>query len=230
MALGQRIVSELGLDEDRDDTLSRWMAHRIAELMREAGDGKTKAARQTAAKECESLILRVWERRTSWPKGWPPPTATKALERLSTPEDDPDATPFFQRQVKDDGERSWLGTLPLIVELHRQELDVWRDAGLRELDVRELADWLEQGGAELSAQEQLALARLTDAAASARSRLRRIDPRLTPAEQAVEDEPVARLEELGVRREALIRRATASKRKSHTKPRKNAKRRPSIET
>lgn len=195
--------------------------------MKDAVGARSKTARQAATAECEALILRIWERRTSWPKGWPPPAAAKALERLSSPDDDPDAPPFYRHQVEDDGERSWLGTLPLLAELHRQEMEVWREAGLAELDLDELGAWLEQAGEELSAEERLALQRLTDAGTSARSRLRRLDPRLAPEEQRVEEDPVARLRDLGIRRDRLIKRAAMSKQKSRAKRPKSAESRPS---
>lgn len=61
MALGRKIVEELKLDPGVD-TLSRWMAHHIAELMDEAdkAKGDEKKAKQT---QCAELILKMWDRR-----------------------------------------------------------------------------------------------------------------------------------------------------------------------
>jgi hypothetical protein len=59
--LGRTIVKQLGL-EDSTDTLSRWMCHRIAELMRESEKARTKSGRAAAANECSELILRLWEK------------------------------------------------------------------------------------------------------------------------------------------------------------------------
>jgi hypothetical protein len=44
ISLGERIVAEFGLDQSTD-TLGRWMAHRVAELMERAEHARTKAAR-----------------------------------------------------------------------------------------------------------------------------------------------------------------------------------------
>ncbi len=43
--LGERIVAELGLEESTD-TLSRWMAHYIAESIARAGKGSRKDKRR----------------------------------------------------------------------------------------------------------------------------------------------------------------------------------------
>lgn len=61
--LGQRIVRELGL-ENTNDTLGRWMAHRVAELMQKADEASNDEEREKAQSECADLILRVWSRRS----------------------------------------------------------------------------------------------------------------------------------------------------------------------
>ena len=49
LGLGQHLVRELGFDDQRD-TLGRWMAHHVAELINDAKKGSTAAARSTARK------------------------------------------------------------------------------------------------------------------------------------------------------------------------------------
>lgn len=61
--LGQRIVRELDL-EDSNDTLGRWMAHRIAQLMQRADEARNDEEREETQSECADLILRVWSRRS----------------------------------------------------------------------------------------------------------------------------------------------------------------------
>ncbi|MEX2347710.1 MAG: hypothetical protein WD511_00700 [Balneolaceae bacterium] len=65
--LGKTIVQELGL-EPGVDTLSRWLAHYIAELINkiEVAPPKKKSEYE---KECLETILRVWERRPYFPNG-----------------------------------------------------------------------------------------------------------------------------------------------------------------
>ncbi len=61
IALGKKLVAELGLDPSVD-TLGRWMAHRLAELITtaEASQGKEREAKMAA---CSSAILEVWRHR-----------------------------------------------------------------------------------------------------------------------------------------------------------------------
>ncbi len=68
--LGRKLVSELGLD-DSVDTLSRWMAHHIAELISdaEAATGNKKAGKQ---RECREAILELWKVRHELPNGHRP--------------------------------------------------------------------------------------------------------------------------------------------------------------
>lgn len=66
-ALGERIVADLGLDESVD-TLSRWMAHYIAELLQEAA-AATGDSRQTKQAQLHDAILTLWARRFELPAG-----------------------------------------------------------------------------------------------------------------------------------------------------------------
>lgn len=184
------------------------MSHRIAELMNKAQRGRTRAAREEAARECESLILRLWERRTAWPRGWPPPKAAKVLERLSHAEDDPDGYLFYRPRAVDEGADTWQDCFPLLVDLQRAEQDIWRDAALLELDVGEARDWLEKHGDGMDPEEQNALERLLAAAATARRRLdlRTRDPRLEDGADKEPDSPLHRLKGLEARRRELLQR------------------------
>jgi hypothetical protein len=66
LGLGQHLVRELGFDNQRD-TLGRWMAHHVAELINDAKKSSTAAARSTARKTATETILKIWEHRTSLP-------------------------------------------------------------------------------------------------------------------------------------------------------------------
>jgi hypothetical protein len=71
LELGQHLVHELGI-ENRFDTLGRWMAHHLAELIDKAENGATKAERLDARKNAEETILKIWKQRTSLPgKAYP---------------------------------------------------------------------------------------------------------------------------------------------------------------
>lgn len=186
------------------------MSHRIAELMNTAQRGRTRVAREEAARVCESLIIRLWEHRTAWPRGWPPPKAAKVLERLSHAEDDPDGYPFYRPHVVDEGADTWQDCFRLLVDLHRAELEIWRDAALLELDVGEIQAWLTKHGRDMDPDEQGALEQIIAATKSARRRLelRTRDPRIADgvANELDSPSPFDRLEDLNARRQELVQR------------------------
>jgi hypothetical protein len=68
LALGRYLVRELGL-EDSTDTLGRWMAHHLAELMGRAQRARTTAERRTAQRDAVDVILRIWQHRAKLPSG-----------------------------------------------------------------------------------------------------------------------------------------------------------------
>ncbi len=67
LALGRKLVEELGLG-DSNDTLGRWMAHHVADLIINAentkGDGKN-----VAKHKCFEAILELWKHRSMLPNG-----------------------------------------------------------------------------------------------------------------------------------------------------------------
>ena len=66
LALGRHLVRELGFDDQRD-TLGRWMAHHLAELINKAENGATGTERVRARKNATETILKIWEHRASLP-------------------------------------------------------------------------------------------------------------------------------------------------------------------
>ncbi|NKC15030.1 MAG: hypothetical protein GKR94_23425 [Gammaproteobacteria bacterium] len=96
--LGKKLVDELGLDKGVD-TLGRWMAHYIAELIL---DAESAAPEDKASKQarCASTILDLWQHRAELPNGARPfedvEPILRALERL----DPCDETPRYFRQPR----------------------------------------------------------------------------------------------------------------------------------
>jgi hypothetical protein len=89
--LGPALVEELGLDPGVD-TLSRWMAHYIAELIEAAETAKAEDRPAKLAK-CADAILDLWERRHQLPNGKRPfedlEPILRALESLDPNDDTP---------------------------------------------------------------------------------------------------------------------------------------------
>lgn len=99
LALGQHLVRELNVD-DRGDTLGRWMAHYIAELIAEVEQSTSKKKRLAAQQRAMAAILRIWEHRESLP-GYAYPLAKydellSVLDRLR-----PDDNPFRFNQMRE---------------------------------------------------------------------------------------------------------------------------------
>lgn len=121
--LGQTIVAEMELDNS-NDTLGRWMSHRLAELMKKAESAKSEAERETARKSTSDLIFALWDHRASWPEGWPP-RATAALARSSS---------RYSRREELIGS-VWLDSLTELCRLQAREREIWTDLGLLDFDV-----------------------------------------------------------------------------------------------
>ena len=67
MELGRQLVSEFEGPEQAD-TLSKWMAHYLAEQI-SAAKGARGKARYTSQANCADLILKLWAHRHALPKG-----------------------------------------------------------------------------------------------------------------------------------------------------------------
>ena len=67
LSLGVKLVDELDL-ESSVDTLGRWMAHYVAELMDRA-DNAAPEERAALRKSCSDAILELWSHRAELPDG-----------------------------------------------------------------------------------------------------------------------------------------------------------------
>jgi hypothetical protein len=142
--LGQHLERELGI-AGSNNTLARWMAHRIAELMHRAETVRKHADREAARRECADLILRLWEKRCHLPAGAPLAPFADFLENFLKESD----AWHWQTEIEDKS-RTWAQALPELRILLDREMHAWREAALaaqprgkaREV-LRELGDLLE---------------------------------------------------------------------------------------
>jgi hypothetical protein len=149
VTLGQRLVKELGLD-DGVDTLGRWMAHRVAELMQQAEQAETQVEKESAKKECSELILRIWERRASLPYGRPLAEVAEFLKKFTS------NRPRFDRQRTEPDAKTWDSILPILEALQVREDNVCRDAAIADLSVEAIEkerEWLTEHPEDLSTEE-----------------------------------------------------------------------------
>ena len=89
--LGKKLVDELGLDNSVD-TLGRWMAHYIAELILDV-EGAAPEDELSRQEQCASAILELWQHRAELPNGTRPfedfEPILRALESLDPSKETP---------------------------------------------------------------------------------------------------------------------------------------------
>ena len=97
VVLGKKIVEELGL-EPSVDTLGRWMAHHVAELIENAefADGEPK---NEAQRKCLDAILALWRHRAELPNGKRPYEDLEVVIRAVQSLDPEDSTPRYFRNT-----------------------------------------------------------------------------------------------------------------------------------
>lgn len=109
LGLGKHLVRELGF-EDGVDTLGRWMAHHLAELINEAENGATASQRSKASKKATETILKLWEHRKLLPGRAYPLAPYKdvltVLHRLR-----PDNNPFWYYSRHPEAKRDQLAAI-----------------------------------------------------------------------------------------------------------------------
>lgn len=118
--LGQRIVHELDSHKNLS-VLERWMSQRIAELISRTESSTDDVVRETAAKECEELILKLWSKRYSWPSGSPLSPIIPTLKRLFT---EPDI--YYRRSFNNDADKQ--GLISQLIKLHEREMRLFLDS------------------------------------------------------------------------------------------------------
>jgi hypothetical protein len=147
--LGQKIAHELGLDHT-NNLLSRWMAHRVAELMERAKNAPSEEECEVARRECGELIMSLWERRMDWPQGGP---LTHILPTLCEITSELEGRGW--QEPKLDG--TWMGLVPVLNSLQKREKwvcfhGIFSDASKEAADRSRL--WLEEHIDELSEEEK----------------------------------------------------------------------------
>lgn len=113
LALGKKLTQELDLDQSVD-TLGRWMAHYIAELIYDA-ENATPEEKPSRMRDCSEAILNLWRHRHELPDGSRPFEALEpALRSLEKLDPDNDSPRFFSGirdagdVIQDTESQSWL--------------------------------------------------------------------------------------------------------------------------
>lgn len=207
LALGRRIVEESGL-ADSNDTLGRWIAHRIAELMQTAEHGRTAAAREAAKRDVDYLILRLWRQRSSWPNGWPPKASAAVLQEL-------EPARFRAHEDREPSGSDWLDTLHELDALHRAERDAWVNFALLDFDFEQEQGLLSTESSEVSNRERETFRSLLYRRQHAEREIATLlegQPRPTSRAARLRA-ATARLDELATERSQLVARALKGSRR-----------------
>lgn len=114
MDLGRALVRELGLDPGYD-TLTHWMAHYIAELIKDAEAASAEDRSEKLAK-CAETILAIWKHRYVLPNGKRPFEEFEPIFRaIESLDPDDDSVRYFRalrnasdKSEVDTGAKKWL--------------------------------------------------------------------------------------------------------------------------
>ena len=98
LELGRRLAEELG-SEDSVDTLGRWMAHYVADLIGKA-DSATGEEKRVAENNCFDVILALWSHRAVLPRGKRPFEELEPVIRAIESLDPDDDTPRYFRSAR----------------------------------------------------------------------------------------------------------------------------------
>lgn len=224
-------VTELGATivrsfEREGDRLSQWMAHRLAELLDAAEAGRTQAQREAAAEQATDLILRLWQQRREWPRGWPPGEWGTLLERLQELE----TTPTWQRRFSPPSNvpPDWASALTELNRIEIAERHIVMSAALVSMDAKEIEDWA-TASAKAGELDELIDQLERNVEAARRALTERPDPRLSGGEDepdvspmALQENAMTQLAELAERRAEMLRALSDAIGLSVKAPRKRA--------
>ena len=219
--LGAMIVRSF---EQEGDLLSQWMAHRLAELLDVAATGRTRAQREAAAALATDLILRLWQQRRDWPRGWPPGDWSSLLERLQ----DLEKTPAWQRRFSTPSSdpSDWASVLTEFDHLEIAERHIVMSAAMVSMDAKDIEDWA-TASAQAGEHDELVDQLERSVEAARRALTARPDPRLPVGEyepdvspKALQENALRELAELAERRAAMLRSLARSHGLSVKTPRK----------
>ncbi|MDX3585763.1 hypothetical protein [Streptomyces europaeiscabiei] len=150
--LGERILAELG-EERTNNTLIRWLSHHTARLMQAADDAAHAGdvSAPARAEEARTAILQLWQARSAWPEGWPPPRAAALAKTLAgIPEVSADTWPGQSFPAR-------------LSAVHEVILAAFTDEAAASAPDGNEEDWLNASGEHLTDAETVILRRAADA-------------------------------------------------------------------
>ena len=154
LALGNKIVEELRLD-DSCETLSKWMAHYLAEFMASASaEGNSGAGLEVRQKCCE-MILTIWRHRSGLPGGVRPTgRLEEAIEALRAMRSEVVEHSWVASHQSEQVKSPWLAFACDAYGHERRGYMIAYLAGVLESKFSNEKTWLEQHEGQLSDEER----------------------------------------------------------------------------
>lgn len=148
--LGKKLVSELAL-ADGVDTLSKWMAHYLAELLHGVENAQSDTEKASKQKECCEVILRIWEKRESIPHINTPIRDLQPLLGVLQALEPKDPS-YFLRQDKQ-AKASWQSFVDVLKGNSQHIIEVCIYASMGEELLAKSVEWLREYKDSLSEEE-----------------------------------------------------------------------------
>ncbi len=145
VSLGKLLIKELDL-KSSTDTLSRWMAHHLAGLIKQSEDAKG-SKKKALEKECFDLILKLWEHRSNYPVSKPLESFKPILILLDYLQGDKTKQNWYFRLKDIDADeetREWIN-LASGIDYSARLLIRWCIAGASTTASQKERKWLEAG-------------------------------------------------------------------------------------
>ncbi|WP_111682187.1 hypothetical protein [Winogradskyella tangerina] len=156
LKLGKKLIKELDLVYTTN-TLARWMAHYLAELINNINKCQSKEEKSKLQKECCDTILEIWEKRERVPIEKPTEKLKPIIDVISLLKKN--ENPFIRHKFLDKRNRlknsnsSWLNFLEIVIKnserIYRKSLIAMVSEELLEKD----KEWIDEHGNFLSDNE-----------------------------------------------------------------------------
>lgn len=139
LALGKKITEELNLN-DSVDTLGRWMAHYIAELICSIEKTDSEGDKQRLKSECADMILKLWKHIGCDPKGLEP---FKKYEILLSKLERVTSSNFFEQALlpspdeidsATEKEQKWISIVSVLNESFNKLVSFCVESAIKEID------------------------------------------------------------------------------------------------
>ncbi|WP_040278307.1 hypothetical protein [Psychroserpens damuponensis] len=153
--LGETLIEELNLN-DRFNTLARWMAQYISELIYKIESTTSKVEKKKLKKECCNLIIQLWDKRERIPIEKPTDKLKPIISVLELfKEEKHPFIPFlFAEKQRDIKSKNWVDFLKVIKESSKRIYNKSLMSMIHDKVLEKDNQWVEKHGEFLSKEEK----------------------------------------------------------------------------